>query len=93
MKFKLSLILLAAFILSGCSVFGQPTPQPLPTVVLDSNSSTPPAPVQGLGGGVTASGVVVPARQAQMVFSLSERGATVTVPAGLEDTTGGVAPC
>jgi len=90
MKFKLSLILLAAFILSGCSVFGQPTPQPLPTVVLDSNSSTPPAPVQGLGGGVTASGVVVPARQAQMVFSLSERVATVTVTAGDQVTAGQV---
>ncbi len=69
MKSKLCLILLAVFILSGCSVFGQATPQPLPTVELDTNSPTRPAPVQGLGGGIVASGVVVPAQQAQMVFS------------------------
>jgi multidrug efflux pump subunit AcrA (membrane-fusion protein) len=90
MKFKLFWILLAALFLSGCSIFGQATPQPLPTVVLDSNPSTPPAPVQGLGSGVIASGVVVPARQAQMVFSLSERVKTVTVAAGDQVTAGQV---
>ena len=68
MKCKLCLVLLAALILSGCSVFGQATPQPLPTVELDSTSPTRPAPVQGLGG-IVASGVVVPAQQAKMVFS------------------------
>ena len=90
MKLKLFWILLTAFILSGCSIFGQATPQPLPTVVLDSNRPTSPAPVQGLGGGVIASGVVVPARQAQMVFSLSERVKTVTVAAGDQVTAGQV---
>jgi HlyD family secretion protein len=90
MKSKLCLILLGAFILSGCSIFGQPTPQPLPTVVLDTNGATPPAPVQGFGGGITASGVVAPAQQAQMVFSLSERVKTVTVAAGDRITAGQV---
>ena len=90
MKFKLYLILLAAFILSGCSVFGQATPQPLPTVELDANSPTRSAPVQGLGGGVIASGVVVSAQQAQMVFSLSERVKTVTVAVGDQITAGQV---
>jgi HlyD family secretion protein len=90
MKFKLCLILLAAFVLSGCSIFGQPTPQPLPTVELDTNSPTRPAPVQGLGGGVTASGVVVAAQQAHIVFSISERVKTVTVTAGDQVSAGQV---
>jgi multidrug resistance efflux pump len=84
------LILLAVFILSGCSVFGQATPQPLPTVELDTNSPTRPAPVQGLGGGIVASGVVVPAQQAQMVFSLSERVKAVSAAAGDKITAGQV---
>lgn len=90
MKSKLCLILLAVFILSGCSVFGQATPQPLPTVELDTNSPTRPAPVQGLGGGIVASGVVVPAQQAQMVFSLSERVKAVSAAAGDKITAGQV---
>ena len=89
MKFKLFWILMAAFILSGCSVFGQATPQPLPTVELDSTSPTRPGPVQGLGG-IVASGVVVPAQQAQMVFSLSERVKTVAAAAGDKITAGQV---
>lgn len=90
MKFKLCLILLAAFILSGCSILGQATPQPLPTVELDTNSPTRPAPVQGLGGGIVASGVVVPAQQAQMVFSLSERVKVVSAVAGDQISAGQV---
>ena len=90
MKFKLCLILLAAFLLSGCSILGQATPQPLPTVELDTNSPTRPAPVQGLGGGIVASGVVVPAQQAQMVFSLSERVKVVSAVAGDQISAGQV---
>lgn len=82
MKPKLCLILLAAFILSGCGVFGQSTPQPLPTVELDASSPTRPAPVQGFSSGIIASGVVVPFQQAQMTFSLSERVKAVTAAAG-----------
>ena len=90
MKFKPCLILLAAFILSGCSIFGQSTPQPLPTVVLGTNGPVQSTPVPGLGGGVVASGVVVSAQQAQMVFSLSERVKTVAVAVGDRVTAGQV---
>jgi hypothetical protein len=75
--------LLLLFILAGCSVFSPAAPTPLPTVVLDSGSSSPAAP-QASGGGVTASGTVEPAQEAQLASTLS--GNVQTVSVGLGDT-------
>lgn len=69
MKRKLLWILLAAWMLTGCGAFSKTTPTPLPTVVLGNPSTTPQAAASSqanTGGGVTASGVVVPAQQAQI---------------------------
>ena len=62
---RIVLALLLCSALAACeSVRG--TPEPLPTVVLETGGSSPQ-----LQGGVTASGVVVPARQAELAFSLA----------------------
>ncbi len=63
------LMVISIFTLSGCGIFST-APTPLPTVVLgtpgpDAQSTTAPA-----GGGVTASGNVVPAQQAQLVSAV-----------------------
>jgi len=74
MKFKLvaMLLLVASLTLVGCSVFGGGTPQPLPTVVLDSAKPTPQgASAPASSGTVTASGVVAPGRQATLAAAAS----------------------
>jgi HlyD family secretion protein len=55
--------------LAGCSALGQSTPAPLPTVVLDSGGTTPQSTSLPPSGGVTASGIVAPAQEAQLAFS------------------------
>jgi len=63
--------------LNGCGTFaGNPTA--LPTVVLGSSNATP----QASGGGVTASGIVVPAHQAQMASALGGTVKSVDVAVG-----------
>jgi HlyD family secretion protein len=74
-------IILLAVILAACSVAGTPTA--LPTVVLDNpGSQSTPAAVTGGGtsvsGGVTASGVVVPASSARLALTLA--GSVKSVP-------------
>ena len=64
-KFPVLMILLVGLALSGCYAFKR-TPTPLPTVVLESNRAAPASSSKSQVGGVTASGVVVPARQIQM---------------------------
>jgi len=93
MKFKTLFVLLIALTLTGCSAAGSATA--LPTVVLDGNSSSggnPPtraAPI-GSGGAATASGIVVPAQQAHMGFTVAGRIKTVNVAAGDQVKTGQV---
>src|SRR5690349_16395395 len=91
MKRNLLLILLAAGMLSACSAVGQPPATALPTVVLGGDDTPPaldsstPAPSQpdNVGaGGVTASGIVIPAHQARLAFSLAGRIETINVAAG-----------
>jgi len=85
MKFKaLLVLLLVACTLAGCSALGQASPTPLPTVVLgNSNDGATPQPAsQSFSGGVTASGVVVPAQQAQIASALAGTLAAVNVAVG-----------
>jgi HlyD family secretion protein len=85
MKFKaLLVLLLVACTLAGCSALGQASPTPLPTVVLGNNNgaATPQAASQPNLSGVTASGVVVPAQQAQIASSMAGTLAAVNVAVG-----------
>jgi multidrug resistance efflux pump len=68
--------------LTACGLIGQPTPQPLPTVVLDGNRPTSQAPAQSSLGGVVASGKVVPAQQAQLAATLGGNAKAVNVAVG-----------
>jgi len=88
---SLFLFLLAPIFLSGCSGLGRTTSTPLPTVVLGNNnaslsnqSSSPSL------GGVTASGNVTPAQQAQIVFTLAGKIEKVNVEVGEPVKTGQV---
>ena len=81
MKIKILFSLLLLFALAGCSVFSQVAPTALPTVVLDSGSASPAAP-QAPSGGVTASGTVEPAQEAQLASTLSGNVESVSVAVG-----------
>jgi multidrug efflux pump subunit AcrA (membrane-fusion protein) len=66
---KVSWILLAmtSLLLTGCGILSPQSPTPLPTVVLDRGPAGTPLPSPALkSGGVIASGVLVPAQQAQL---------------------------
>jgi multidrug efflux pump subunit AcrA (membrane-fusion protein) len=82
MRFKAFLVLLALFTLAGCGALAKTAPPPLPTVVLGNNNATAQASSQGKSGGVTASGVVVPAQEAQLAFTMGESVETVNVTVG-----------
>lgn len=74
------LLLLAAFGLAGCSAISNPTPQPLPTIVLDNDTGS--AQASFLTGGVTASGVVAPSQQSMISFATAGNVETVNVAVG-----------
>jgi multidrug efflux pump subunit AcrA (membrane-fusion protein) len=81
MKIRVLFSLLSLLILAGCSLLSPATPAALPTVVLDSGSASPAAP-QAPSGGVTASGTVEPAQEAQLSSTLSGNVKTVSVAVG-----------
>ena len=84
---KGGVILLAAAFLASCGMFTQSTPQALPTVVLDQPGTLPAAssaPTQIFSGGVTASGTVNPAQQAQLVPAMG--GVVLAVKVQVGDT-------
>ena len=66
--------------LAACGTLG--TPEPLPTVVLQGGSQATQAPRAAGRGGVTASGIVVPAQQADMAFALGGTVRSVNVEPG-----------
>jgi multidrug resistance efflux pump len=75
--------LLLVLALAGCASLGG-TAEPLPTVVLQGGNASTPAPAVPGGAGVTASGVIVPARQATLAFTLG--GSVRAVQAEVGDT-------
>jgi HlyD family secretion protein len=83
MRPRLVYHLLLVLALSGCGSLGG-TSEPLPTVVLQGGSASTPAPAVPGGAGVTASGVIVPARQATLAFTLG--GSVRLVQAEVGDT-------
>lgn len=80
MKPSKLLILLAAFGLAGCSAISNPTPQPLPTIVLDNDAKS--AQTSLPAGGVTASGVIAPAQQSTISFATAGNVESVNVAVG-----------
>jgi HlyD family secretion protein len=82
MKIKMLSTALMAVALVGCNAFTNSTPQPLPTVVIGSSSPNPTSATQGFSGGVTASGVVAPAQQAQLTTTGGGQIAELDVAVG-----------
>jgi HlyD family secretion protein len=94
MKWKLLLSRFAVYlfiliILVGCSGFGRAAPTALPTIVLGDSNPAPQSTAQ-FSGGVTASGNVTPAEQAQIVFTLAGKIEKVNVVVGDTVKTGQV---
>lgn len=82
MKKKILVTTLLLIALTACGTFSTGTPDALPTVVLDQGN-IPDSPAPGLPtAGVIASGVVSPAQEAQLVFSLGGKIKTVNVSVG-----------
>jgi multidrug efflux pump subunit AcrA (membrane-fusion protein) len=79
MKVGIAVLLVVALALAGCGIANSPTP--LPTIVLAGNPTVTPS-VHPAGISVTASGVVVPAQQAQLAFITSGNIKSVNVAAG-----------
>jgi multidrug efflux pump subunit AcrA (membrane-fusion protein) len=81
-----AVILIWTLTLTACSAFGTPTPQPLPTIVLDNGNPTPNASSGAAslaqGGGVTASGIVMPVQAASLAFTQGGKVKTVNVAVG-----------
>ena len=78
----ITLLLITATSLAGCSAFNRATPTPLPTIVLDSGNESDQASPQFDSGGVIASGVVAPAKEASMAFTSGGNLQSVEVAVG-----------
>ena len=75
-------VLWVLVILTGCNARVQTSPTALPTIVLDTHSTTPGAATRAIGRGVTASGIVAPAQEAQIVFTLAGKIESMGVKVG-----------
>lgn len=71
-----------ALALAGCASLPGAAPTPLPTVVLTGGAATPAAAKPLAGGGIVASGVVVPAEHAFLAFPAGGKVISVTVAVG-----------
>ena len=83
MKRLITVHCLLITLLTACSALPSSSPTPLPTVALDS-----PSPNESSADGLTASGVVVPLRTAQLAFPAIGRVKTVDVKVGDKVKTG-----
>ena len=86
MKNMAFLFLFLAIMMTGCGTSPKETPTPLPTVVLDSNASPAPQTGDALSainnGSVRASGVVIPAQEAQLASAIGGNIKDVAVTLG-----------
>jgi HlyD family secretion protein len=82
----LILVLLLTTFITGCSTIGGRTPAPLPTIILGTTSPTSipsgTSTTLGSSAGVTASGIVVPAQDAQLAFDMGGKVKSVNVAIG-----------
>ena len=93
MKVKsLFLATLLLLTLSACAAGGNNTAEALPTVALDSGDTPDQtaAPAKVGGGGITASGTIVPLEEARMAFTLGGNVKVVNVKVGDQVTAGQV---
>ncbi len=88
---------LAALLLNGCGILSPAAPTPLPTVVLGGSNTAPQGTPQPAApgapsslGGVTASGVVIPAQEVQIAASVAGNVEALNVAAGNQVTNGQV---
>jgi multidrug efflux pump subunit AcrA (membrane-fusion protein) len=81
MKYKFFATVLLLLLLAACSAIGK-TPTALPTVMLGNPIVSPPAPNTSIGGGVTASGVIVTDQEAHIAFKLAGNVKMVSVAVG-----------
>jgi HlyD family secretion protein len=79
---KLAPILILCLFLAACNALSQSTPEPLPTVILEDGSSSGQNSFPTDGAGVIASGVVAPARQAQVAAAMAGSVSSVQVAVG-----------
>jgi multidrug efflux pump subunit AcrA (membrane-fusion protein) len=80
---RIKVLLLVFFLVMTLTACGSnAAPTPLPTVVLDANTTPSPTKTTGSGGGVTASGEVVPFQEAKLAFSQGGVVKTVNVIEG-----------
>ncbi len=86
MKLKALIFILMILLVTGCGG-GKSTPTALPTVMLEGGSVTTPS-TQSMGGGVTASGIVAPAQEAQIALAAGGRIESVNVAVGDRVTAG-----
>lgn len=77
----LPILILSLAFLAACNSFQASTPAPLPTVMLEGGAAPTQAPLT-TGGGVVASGEVIPAQIAEMAFSTGGNVAEVNVAVG-----------
>ena len=74
-------MLICAATLAACGALPGANPTPLPTIALDQGGAATPGSLQP-GEGVIASGVVVPAEEAQLAFGLGGRVEALDVAVG-----------
>jgi len=87
---KLAPIFMLSIFLAACSAISAGTPQPLPTVILDNSSTNEQSSFPVGGAVVIASGVVAPARQAQIAAAIAGSVSSVEVAVGDRVQTGQV---
>jgi multidrug resistance efflux pump len=78
----LFMVALLLLILPACGTATGKSPEALPTVVIDTGTTSPQAAAPVKSGGVTASGIVVPAQEAQLAFTMAGGVQAVNVVKG-----------
>jgi multidrug resistance efflux pump len=66
---KVTLTFLVMLFLTGCGAIGNPSPTPIPTVALGGSGAPLQSTPQVRSGDLVASGITVPAQEAQMAFA------------------------
>jgi multidrug efflux pump subunit AcrA (membrane-fusion protein) len=87
---KVTLTFLVMFFLTGCGAIGNTSPTPIPTVALGGSSAPLQSTPQVRSGDLVASGITVPAQEAQMAFASGGELEEVNIEVGDKVETGQV---